>query len=236
MYYHAITNIRNFGLEANLHEKYRAPQTMGMTIPSAPTFIQAELIVGGHTSLPLTFKNDFEVQVGCEVVYRGSAGEAGRQIDNRFKVELRELEGIPLLRVCKQLRTECSASLYGENTFAFITGGGFPSKNKHAHQHDELPQLSNFVTSLEGESGRPESQQELVHGISSIFEPRQAGRRDMIDKNPMLEFFHRIGQFNTSFLSKVELEGKMKTMLNADAAPFCEKNSDISFPTILSNF
>lgn len=206
---------------------YGSPQNVEVSVFTEPTFAQAQLIEENErTTLPFTFKNDYGVQIGCNFLRRGHNGEAGLQIINRIKVELPGFQGIALFRVCKQLQAECSEILYGENTFAFTTGSGGSGTREHAHQHGELSYFLPFTP------GRPQSQRQILQTIDRIFD-NTAHRPSFIRRDPMLDFFHRIGRFNASFLSKIELEGDMKTVLNTLPDHQLDAKPPIGFAIIL---
>jgi hypothetical protein len=188
-------------------------QTVTVTIPTEPTFGQTELIAGGGKTLPFTFNNEFGTQIGCDVVHRGEAGDSGAQVINQIQVHLPRLESLALLQVCKQTLAECSQILYGENTFAFITGSARPHASQHAHQHDEFEHFPHWIPGAPKKNGAPQSQRQTSNAIDRIFRP-DTFRPKFVARDPMLDFFHRIGRDNTSLLTKIEIEGCMKTVYN----------------------
>ncbi|KAF8861896.1 hypothetical protein BDZ45DRAFT_739770 [Acephala macrosclerotiorum] len=191
--------------------------TLTLTIPTEPTYNQTELIDRGHKSLPFTYNNDYGTQVGCDVVRRGNDGEAGAQVINRVEVHLPGFEAIFMLRVCKQIYEECSQVLYSENTFAFITGSGRPLNSRHAHEPDEL---SHYLRQIPGYLRQTRSQfsKSLDMLFSRIIDEHYRNvpgfRPKFVARDPMLDFFNRIGRINTSLLTKIEIEGCMKTLYN----------------------
>lgn len=195
---------------------YGQEQTLTIAIPTAPTNNQSQLIAQGQKNLPLTFNPEFGVQTGCEVFRRGRDGDAGHQIINSIEVCLSRFEGIALLSVCKQLREECAQVLYGENTFAFITSNSRPLNPKYVHDVDEFTHYPSLVPGLQDKYGRPQSRNKTIEAIDSIFTPG-AFRAKFVARDTMLDFFHRIGRFNTSFLKKIEIEGRMKNAWESEA-------------------
>ncbi|CZR54620.1 uncharacterized protein PAC_04504 [Phialocephala subalpina] len=199
-------------------------QTVTITIPTEPTFTQRELIAGGQKSLPYTFNNQFGIQVGCDVVHRGNNGEAGPQVINRIEVDLPRLE-LGILRANKQALEECSQILYGENTFAFITGSSRPFDGQHVHEYDELSHFPDYIPGHpNSKNGRPQSQVKISNNLDRMFykiigedgKPKGAFRPKLVARDPMLTFFWRIGRMNTSLLTKIQIEGCMKTLHKPD--------------------
>jgi hypothetical protein len=206
-------------------------QTMILTIPTEPTFGQAEAIARGENSLPFTFEKELGTQIGCDFVRRGKAGESGVQVINRVQVHLPRLEGVGLLQVCKQTLEECSQILYGENRFAFITSSGRPLNEQHAHKHDELEHFPHWIPGIPKKNGASQSQRQIAKAIDRMFK-QDTFRPKFVARDPMLAFFRRIGRNNTSLLTKIEIEGCMKTDYNFFPEKFSE-TEPLGFARIL---
>lgn len=174
-------------------------QKLKMMVLTNPTFHQAECIARGETSLPFTY----ESQTGCEVIYRGEAGDQFAQVVNSIELILHPLCDLAILRVNKQALSECRKVLYGENTFAFNTAS-------YAHQNEHY---LHCIPRCPEKNGIPQTSRQLNKAIDRMF-VSGGFFPNFVSRDPILQFFHRIGRVNASLLTKIKLEGRMKTMKN----------------------
>lgn len=186
------------------------PLELEVTITSYPSSSQTEGIDNG---LELDFKS--EIQVSCEVIDRD---DTLLQVINQMKVDVKPFTGLAILGVSKLALAECSQILYGENSFAFSTAYS---------RADELTHLPQWIPGKPNKDGTPQSPRQLKYAIDLRFAPGSF-RCKYVARDPMLQFFHRIGRINTSLLTKIKISGMMKTLFPGDeiALPGFDRDLD----------
>lgn len=197
-------------------------------IVTEPTPIQVGHISRGEP-LPFTFKIDGNesTQLACRVIYRGeTGGDKFPQILNHIKVHTAPLDSAILL-VNKQALRECSKMLYGENTFSF--------RFIYMEARHESSDLSHYPHLIPGFPRKifKQTQYQLSANITRLF-TQNAFLPEFVARDPMLQFFHRIGRQNTSLLTKVKIEGFLETGSLRHPYLCSGKSIDvIGFPTVL---
>ncbi|KUJ11477.1 uncharacterized protein LY89DRAFT_758142 [Mollisia scopiformis] len=182
-------------------------------ILTEPTSEQARLIALGERTLPFTFDSEFGTQIGCDVMSRGQGNDKFYQIINRINTTVVRFTGLALLQVCKQISAECSQILYGENSFVFNTGTETTMRYTGLHEHDELEHFPHWIPGMPRENGYPRTSNQFNNAMNRMFD-RDGFLPKFVARNPMLQFFHRIGPVNTLLLTKIKVEGQMKTLYN----------------------
>ena len=219
---------------AQFEPEYRQGQSQNLiiTIPTEPTSPQLESIAQGERNLPYNLITDSGDQVGCEVISRGNVGDQFFQIINHVEVVVQLLSGLSMLQANKQALAECSAVLYGENTFAFTTGLKGPLRYQSVvHLHDEFRHFPHWIPGRPNKNGAPQTQRQLNKAINRMF-VHDGFLPKFVGRDPMLQFFHRIGHANASLLTKVKIEGRMKTVYNTLPNELLD-NEPIGFGRIL---
>lgn len=175
-----------------------------------PTPLQSRLIADGNKSLPFTLSKQLGTQTGCEVVHRGEDGRTFPQVINRMEMTVPMLSSLNLLLVSKQVLQERKEVLYGENTFALNTSQFFQYRYR-LHEHGEFEHFPNCIPGMPRKDGTPQTPRQTQNAIERMFAPDKILPK-FVARDPMLHFFHRIGRFNTSLLTKIQIEGEMKTV------------------------
>ncbi|KUJ21374.1 uncharacterized protein LY89DRAFT_770728 [Mollisia scopiformis] len=193
------------------------PLHMAITVPTEPTPAQAEMIANGWRDLPFTYDHGEGTQVACQVVIRGNPEDPDNpehperqfpQVLNRVKLRVEPIHGVAMLRVCKQAFAECSRLLYRENTFAFDTDNNEGKFN--AHEPKELTHDVAWIPGVRQRNGEPQTAEQFQAAMTEMFTDG-AWRPMFVARDPMLSFFSRIGRVNTAYLTKVRIEGRLKT-------------------------
>lgn len=132
------------------------------------------------------------------------------QIINRMDLSVPTLSSLALLRVSKQVLQECREVLYGENAFAFNTSPRFEYPYR-LHEPKEFEHYPHWIPGMARKDGSPQTPRQVKSGIERMFFP-DGFLPKFVARDPMLQFFHRIGRVNTSLLTKILIEGEMKTV------------------------
>jgi hypothetical protein len=181
-------------------------------------------------------KDDY-TQTGCDVMRRGNYGV---QIVSRGSVQMPRLlrsSGwrwcrFALFQTCKQIASECAQVFYGENVFAFDTSRYVPGfKEGNTSELKHFPHLIPGFPSPNGTNQNPAMIEKNINRIfaSGAFKIRPK----FVERDTLLAFMHRIGRVNTSMLTKIKLEGTMKTISTENGCPVDPKLWPIGFGTIL---
>lgn len=193
---------------------YGRHQNLTITVPTEPTQTQAKHIARGETALPFTFSKEVGSHVGCNVIYRGEVGDQFAQIINRVELSVQPLSSLSILRVNKQALSECREVLYGQNAFVFNTGSERPFQSQRGiHEHDEVEHFPHWIPGMLQKNGAPQTTRQLDKAINRMF-IRGGFLPKFVARDPMLQFFHRIGRVNASLLTRIKIEGCMKTVSN----------------------
>jgi hypothetical protein len=135
-------------------------------------------------------------------IFREGYGPA--QILNRILVfEPTPLYGLAILRTCKRISAECLPILYGENTFAFSTA----FVHNHFGRNDGKNMVPGHLTEHDGN----QTAMEISRSIDNMFD-HDGIPCTFVDFDPMLTFLRTIGRLNTSFLTRIKLDGCMRSV------------------------
>ncbi|KAN0102283.1 hypothetical protein V8E51_012793 [Hyaloscypha variabilis] len=161
--------------------------------------------------LDSTWDSEIQAQVGHYVCQRG---EFGPQIINRAVILTSGIQGINLLRTCKQLHKEGTSLLYGENTFVFDTRGKSPyTHHRGIHAHDVFNANTHHIPGYPNPNGRPASRNQIARAIDMMFN-KGIFHGSFSYRDPMMVFMRKIGRENASKLTSVKVEGFFRTAEN----------------------
>jgi hypothetical protein len=174
-------------------------------VTTVPTLDQANRIARGDMSLSFTYHKENCTQTRCDGVLRGQPGHQFPEVINLMDLTVEPLH-VGMLRVSKLAHAECSAILYGENTFNFEISTD--PQSGVLHTNEELEHYRNRIPGITTRGGLPQPQSKFRQNIIDMFVPG-GFRPNFVARNPILSWFKIISPTNTALLTKVKIQGRL---------------------------
>jgi hypothetical protein len=168
-------------------------------------------VLNDEIQISSTYDFELDSQVSSYLLKRGNFEP---QIINRAVVSTIGIQGINVLRTCRQIYKEASNVLYGSNTFVFDTRYQYPfTHHRGVHDHDKFDKTPQWIPGLAHANGTPQTRRQIEKGIDRMFD-EDMPKRKFIYCDPLTKFFLTIGRANASKITEVKIEGHFKTAEN----------------------